>query len=517
MPLVEEILEELAGTQYFTSLDLTAGYHQIRMQESEEYKTAFKTHQGHYQFRVMPFGLTNAPATFQCAMNSILAPFLRKFTMVFLDDILVYSASWAEHLQHLRLVFSVLRKHQFFLKRSKCVFGKTELSYLGHIISQQGVAADPSKTEAMKKWPTPTSISELRGFLGLTGYYRRFVKNYGIIAKPLTRLLQQKLFVWTPEAEEAFCTLKQAMITTPVLALPHFSEPFEVERDACAVGIGAVLMQNHKPVAYLSKALSTKNQSLSIYEKEFLALLLAVSKWRQYLQYTEFTVRTDHKALCFLEEQNLHSEWQKKAMAKLMGLQFRVVYKKGKENVAADALSRVGHLMVLQTVLQVQPLWIQDVLNSYTTDAEAQDLLAQLAVHSPNEKGFSLQQGVIRKDGLIWIAHNSALKTKLIAALHDSAVGGHSGGQATYHRLKRLFWWKGLKADVLEYVKQCDVCQHAKGERTHPPGLLQPLPIPQGAWQDLTMDFIEGLPKSEGCDTILVVVDRYTKYAHFFP
>lgn len=118
---------------------------------------------------------------------------------------------------------------------------------------------------------------------------------------------------------------------------------------------------------------------------------------------------------------------------------------------------------------------------------------------------------------MIWIAHNSALKTKLIAALHDSAVGGHSGGQATYHRLKRLFWWKGLKADVLEYVKQCDVCQHAKGEKTHPHGLLQPLPIPQGAWQDLTMDFIEGLPKSEGCDTILVVVDRYTKYAHFPP
>jgi hypothetical protein len=345
VPLVEEILEELAGTQYFTSLDFTAGYHQIRMQESEEYKTAFKTHQGHYQFRVMPFGLTNAPATFQCAMNSILAPFLRKFVMVFLDDILVYSGSWAEHLHHLRLVFDILREHKFFLKRSKCAFGKTELSYLGHIISQQGVAADPSKTEAMQKWPTPSSVSELRGFLGLTGYYRRFVKNYGIIAKPLTTLLQQKFFRWTAEAETAFSTLKQAMVTTPVLALPHFSEPFEVETDACAVGIGAVLMQNHRPVAYLSKALSTKNQLLSIYEKEFLALLLAVSKWRQYLQHTEFTIKTDHQALSFLEEQTLHSEWQKKAMAKLMGLQFKVVYRKGKENVAADALSRVGHLM----------------------------------------------------------------------------------------------------------------------------------------------------------------------------
>jgi hypothetical protein len=225
-----------------------------------------------------------------------------------------------------------------------------------------------------------------------------------------------------------------------------------------------MLMQNHRLVAYLSKALNTKNQLLSIYEKEFLALLLAVSKWRQYLQHTEFTIKTDHKALSFLEEQTLHSEWQKKAMAKLMGLQFKVVYRKGKENVAADGLSKVGHLMSVQLVTQVQPLWIQDVINSYATNVFAQDLLAQLVVHSPNEYDFSLHQGVIRKEGLIWIAHNSALKTKLISALHDSAVEGHSGGQATYHRLKRLFWWKGLKEDVLDYVKQCDICQHAKGE-----------------------------------------------------
>jgi hypothetical protein len=188
MPIVEDILDELTRTQFFTSLDLSFGYHQIRMMESDEYKTTFKTHQGHYQFKVMSFGLTNAPITFQCVMNSISSLFLRKYVLVFIDDILIYSASWTDYLQHIILVLGQLREHKFFLKRTKCAFGKIELLYLGHIISQKGVATDPSKTEATSKRPTPTSVTELRGFLGLTGYHRRFVKHYGLIAKPLTNL-----------------------------------------------------------------------------------------------------------------------------------------------------------------------------------------------------------------------------------------------------------------------------------------------------------------------------------------
>jgi hypothetical protein len=223
LPIVDELLEELAGTKYFSKLDLRAGYHQIRMRPEDEEKTAFKTHHGHFQFRVMPFGLTNAPATFQCIMNSVFAPFLRKFVIVFLDDILVYSDSWEKHLQHLQLVLDKLRGAQFYAKLSKCSFGQTSIQYLGHIISDQGVATDPEKTSVMEQWPIPTTITELRGFLGLTGYYRKFVQNYGIITKPLTQLLAKKGFSWTEEATVAFLQLKKAMAQTPVLALLDFN------------------------------------------------------------------------------------------------------------------------------------------------------------------------------------------------------------------------------------------------------------------------------------------------------
>lgn len=355
MPIIEEILDELAGSKFFTKLDMRAGYHQVRMLPEDEHKTAFKTHQGHYQFKVMPFGLTNAPATFQCIMNHILQPFLRKFVLVFLDDILIYSATLEEHTQHLELVLEQLRKHQFFLKESKCSFAQASLEYLGHIISARGVATDSSKIAAMVNWPAPTTVTELRAFLGLTGYYRRFVKGYGQLTKPLTNLLKLKHFTWTQEAQMAFEKVKTTMTQTPVLGLPNFQDPFTVETDACQDGIGAVLMQHGKPIAYLSKALGEKHKALSIYEKEFLALIMAVERWRHYLQRQEFIIVTDHKSLAYLNEQNLHSELQRKAMTRLMGLQFKIVYRKGKENMAADALSRVAHLMALQAVSSVQP------------------------------------------------------------------------------------------------------------------------------------------------------------------
>ncbi|WVZ96210.1 LOW QUALITY PROTEIN: hypothetical protein U9M48_041877, partial [Paspalum notatum var. saurae] len=515
MPVIEEILEELGQAKYFTKLDMKSGYHQVRMASQDEYKTAFKTHHGHYQFKVMPFGLTNAPATFQCIMNEVLSPFLRKFVLVFLDDILIYSKSLEDHLKHLSLVLDKLKEHQFYLKHSKCSFGQTSMEYLGHVISEEGVAIDPQKTAAMVNWPRPTSMTELRAFLGLTGYYRRFVQHYGHLAKPLTQILWLKQFAWSDTAEKAFINLKQAMVQTPVLALPNFYLPFTIETDACDTGIGAVLMQNGRPVAYLSKAFGPSHSKYSIYEKEFLALIMAVDKWKQYLHYPEFIIRTDHKSLAYLMEQNLHSELQRKAMSRLMGLKFKILYNKGKDNVAADALSRVNHLMLLQAVSTVQPACIQKVLNSYTTDPKAQIMLTQLALANPNETGYSLDQGLIKYKGKIWLGNNSAIQTKVISAFHSTPIGGHSGINTTYYKVKNLFAWKGMKTQVEEFIKQCSVCQQAKHSLHHSFGLLQPLPIPSAAWHDISMDFIKGLPKSEGYNCILVVVDRLTKFAHF--
>jgi hypothetical protein len=446
MPIIDELLDELAGAKIFSKLDLRAGYHQIQMRAEDEAKTAFRTHQGHYQFKVMPFGLCNAPATFQCVMNSVLAPCLWRFVLVFMDDILVYSPSLDTHLEHLSTVLKLLREAKLFVKASKCSFACASLEYLGHIISAAGVATDPQKTKAMLDWPIPSTVTELRGFLGLTGYYHKFVRNYAIIARPLTLLLKKKSFIWSDRATEAFHALKLAMTTTPVLCLPDFSKQFVVETDACDSGIGAVLMQEHHPIAYLSKPLGATHLALSIYDKEFLALLMAIERWRPYLQRAEFLIRTDHHSLCYLDDQTLQSPLQRKAMARLMGLRFKISYKKGVDNGAADALSRVGHLMVIQQCSEVQPTWLQEVLNSYVTDSDVQRRLTALAVVLPDEHGYTLRDGIIRFHGRVWIGSNSTLQTKLITAFHSSPVGGHSGAHATYQRLKKLFAWTGMKS-----------------------------------------------------------------------
>jgi hypothetical protein len=258
IPTINELLDELYGTRWYSKLDLRSGYHQIRMAPEDVHKTAFRTHLGHYEFLVMPFGLCNAPSTFQNTVNTLFQQYLRQFVIVFFDDILVYSKTWEEHISHLETVFTCLLDNNFFLKDSKCTFAQESISYLGHVVSVNGVGPDKEKIEAMVQWPVSTTLKQLRGFLGLTGFYRELVKNYATIASPLTDLLKRDAFMWSPSAQIAFDALKKAMTEAPVLALPNFADEFTLETDASGTGMGAVLCQSGHPICYYSQKFCPK-------------------------------------------------------------------------------------------------------------------------------------------------------------------------------------------------------------------------------------------------------------------
>ncbi|KAM0053973.1 putative nucleotidyltransferase, Ribonuclease H [Helianthus debilis subsp. tardiflorus] len=515
IPLIEELLEELGGAEVFSKLDLRSGYHQIRMNEGDIHKTAFRTHQGLFEFLVLPFGLTNAPATFQGLMNAVFKKLLRKTVLIFFDDVLVYSKSMQQHVKDLGEVLQLFRDHQLYAKKSKCSFAGSKVEYLGHVISKEGVSTDSSKIEAVKNWPIPTTVKQLRGFLGLTGYYRRFVSAYGAIAKPLTNLLQKDAFIWSCEAQQAFEALKTAMIQAPVLALPDWSQEFIVETDASSKGLGAVLMQGKHPIAYVSKALSARQCALSVYEKELLAILLAVKHWHQYLILKHFTIRTDQKSLKHLLEQKITTPLQHTWLSKLMGYDYHIVYKKGVENNVADALSRVHSSAIFElSVSSYDPVLLTEIKGHWAKDVQAQELIQRLS-QGEQMKHMSWDGSLLTRKKKLWIGKDEELRRKILFLCHSSAVGGHSGIQPTLQRFKNMFYWKRADKDIKHWVKRCDVCLKAKYEAVSSPGLLNPLPVPQSVFTDISMDFISGLPKSGNKDVILVVVDRFTKYAHF--
>lgn len=516
IPLIEDLLDELGESKVYSKIDLRAGYHQVRMEVADIHKTAFKTHSGHFEYLVMPFGLTNAPATFQSLMNSVFKVFLRKFVLIFFDDILIYSNSLEDHVQHLELVFEVMRSNKLFAKMSKCAFAVDRVEYLGHFISAQGIATDPAKVKAVKDWPEPKTLKQLRGFLGLAGYYRRFVRHFGGIASPLHGLTKTDSFIWSPEAHIAFDKLKTTLCEAPVLALPLFDKLFVVETDACGQGIGAVLMQDNHPVAYISRQLKGKQLHLSIYEKELLAVIFAVRKWRHYLLPAHFIIKTDQRSLKYLLEQRLNTPIQQQWLPKLLEFDYEIQYKQGKENVVADALSRVEGSEILHMAMSVMECdLMKDIQNSYATDVLLQDIISALKSNPDAKKHYSWTQEVLRRKSKIVVPNKVELKNTILQWLHGSGVGGHSGRDATHQKVKGIFYWKGMSKDIQQFIRSCTVCQQCKSDHSVYPGLLQPLSVPDTIWSDVSMDFIDGLPLSAGKEVIMVVVDRLSKATHF--
>ncbi|KAH9667504.1 hypothetical protein KPL70_021062 [Citrus sinensis] len=524
VPTIDELFDELGGARIFSKLDLRAGYHQIRVHKRDTYKTAFHTYDGHYEFLVMPFGLTNAPSTFQATMNQLFASFLRKFVIVFFDDILVYSASLAEHVHHLEQVMSCLYTSQFYVKFSKCLFCQESIDYLGHIVSARGVHADPQKITAMVDWPLPKSVKRLRGFLGLTGYYRRFIQGYATIAAPLTELLCKEAFHWNLAATQAFQALKKALVEAPVLHLPNFALEFVIETDASNVGIGAVLMQAGHPLSYFSKKLGPRIRASSTYLKELYAIVAAVQKWRQYLLGRFFLIRTDHKSIKELFQQVIHTPEQQFYIRKLMGYQFRIDYKAGTFNKAADALSRIHRdnvteepkptTLCLSFVSQPSSELLTNLHKENCSLPDMKQLHQRYAAGSLSS-AFSVQEGFLIFRHRYYLSPNSSLKVVLLKEFHETPMAGHAGIKKTLVRLSSTFFWPKMREDVEQHVAACIVCQQIKYSTQAPAGLLQPLPVPSLVWDELTMDFITGLPLSRGFEAILVVVDRLSKSAHF--
>uniref|UniRef100_A0A2N9I8K8 Reverse transcriptase n=1 Tax=Fagus sylvatica TaxID=28930 RepID=A0A2N9I8K8_FAGSY len=477
IPRLDDMLDELHGSCIFAKIDLKSGYHQIKMKEGDEWKTAFKTKYGLYEWLVMPFGLTNAPSTFMRLMNHALRAFLGRFVVVYFDDILVYSKSLDQHIDHLHCVLAVLRKEKLYANLKKCSFCLDKVVFLGYVVSGKGIAVDEEKVKAIKEWPTPKSITEVRSFHGLAGFYRRFVKDFSTLAAPLTEIVKKSVgFKWGSEQDQAFIEIKERLCGAPLLALPNFSKTFEIECDASGIGIGAVLMQEKRPIAYFNEKLNGAALNYPAYDEELYALVRALETWQHYLWPKEFVIHTDHESLKHLKGQGKlnrrHAQW----MEFIETFPYVIKYKQGKENIVADALSRRYALI---STLNAKLLGFEYVKELYVNDDDFASVFA--ACEKAAFGKFYRLDGYLFRENRLCVP-NSSMRELLVREAHGGGLMSHFGVRKTLDVLHEHLFWPKMKRDVERVCSRCVTC----------------------------------LPRSrKGRDSIFVVVDRFSKMAHF--
>ncbi|XP_021975263.1 uncharacterized protein LOC110870386 [Helianthus annuus] len=470
---------------------------------------------------IMSFGLTNAPAAFMDLMNRVCRPMLDKSVIVFIDDILVYSRSKAAHARHLREVLETLRKEKLYAKFSKCAFWLREVQFLGHVINAEGVLVDPSKIDAVMKWVPPKSPTEIRSFLGLAGYYRRFIPDFSKIALPLTRMTRKKeKFVWGKEQEKAFRILKEKLSSPPVLTLPDGTEDLVVYSDASHQGLGCVLMQRGKVIAYASRQLKPHEVNYPTHDLELAAVVFALKIWRHYLYGARCTIYSDHKSLKYFFEQKDLNMRQRRWLELIKDYDCDILYHPGKANVVADALSRKEYpspLRVKSMKMVVTPRLLETIRESQRKSLGAEDLRKE-RLKGVIDKLEENSTGLKTRFGRIWIPRFCEVKAALLDEAHKSRYSVHPGATKMYRDLKTNYWWPGMKRDIVKYVAKCLTCSQVKAEHQKPYGESQPLGIPLWKWEELTMDLVTKLPRTKkGYDTIWVIVDRLTKSANFLP
>src|ERR1700737_3049128 len=467
----------------------------------------------------MPFGLTNAPATFMHLMQQTLRRFLDDFVIVFTDDILIYSKTLEDHTQHLRQVLQVLQEKQLYAKLSKCDFFKHEIGFLGHVINEHGIKMESSKVHAVTNWPIPTNVHELRSFLGLAGYYRRFVKDFSRIASPLTALLpKNQKYEWGADQDNAFTALKQAVSSAPILIIPDPQLPYTVATDASGYAIDAALCQDHgnglQPCAFLSRKMNDAKRNYPVHEQELLAIVHALREWRHYLLGNRITIITDHRSLQYLATQDKLSARQTRWSEFLQQFDYEIKYRPGKDNQVADSLSR-------RPDHTVAPIYHTSVeINSELLDtikAENNNDLATREIISKGHPTYRVTNGLVYTlDGKTYVLFSDAIRVQIMKEHQNTPLNGHLGEHKTLKRLSLYYYWPSMRKSIQQYIQQCQSCQANKASHQLPIGLLQSLDIPGKRWETVSMDLITKLPETtKGNDAVIVFVDKFSKMVHY--
>ncbi|SYW78921.1 uncharacterized protein UHO2_02933 [Ustilago hordei] len=580
LPLIEEQLFLLRKARIYTKLDLRAAYNLIQIAKGDEWKTAFGTQLGLYEYLVMPFGLANAPAHFQSFINDIFRDIIGIYVVVYLDDFLIFSDTEEAHVKHVTEVLTRLRSNRLFAKLSKCEFHTKTVEFLGYIIKPTGIEMDPEKVRTVKEWPMPESIHDIQRFLGFANFYRRFIAHFARIAKPLTALVKPierfKKFELPEEAQQAFHKLIQAFTSAGVLQHFDYHLPTRLETDASDFAIAGVLKQEHEgrwhPVAFYSRKMSSAEKNYEIHDKELLAVVACLTQWRHMLAGlpNQLVILTDHEALKYFKSQRRITGRQARWAILLADFDFILQYRPGDKGGEPDALTRrtdmqpageeqdhnvrqllpprvfketADHASLLVAPMismeSIASKGLKDLVKIFQPlDQELQEIHRKKPFELKDDLWYSGGRLVIPKvimPGRTNNRHSRSakevdgqslsvehLRFMVMTQCHDGITAGHVGRDATIKAAQRHYWWPNMTAWIADYVASCPVCARYKAPRHHPYGLLQPLATPDRPWGSISLDFIEGLPPSKKYDSktydsILVIVDRLTKFAILAP
>lgn len=520
LPFVNTILDRLRDGHFLSSIDIRAAYWQVKVREKDREKTAFTVPgRGLFQFVRMPFGLHNAPATWQRLIDQVVGVDLEPYCFVYLDDIVICTSDFDQHVEVLEKVFQRLLAAGLVINTEKCEFCRPQLRYLGFVVDELGLRVDPEKVTAILNLQQPRNQKEVRQFLGTCSWYRRFISDFSTRTAPLNKLLRKnQRFEWTDSADQAFMDIKQAIIDAPVLSCPDFEKPFELHTDSSGYGLGCVLMQtiegNPRVIAYASKTLNKAQRNYSATERECLAVVWGIEKFRPYLEGTHFTVVTDHSSLRWLcnlkDPQGRLARWA----VRLQPYDYEILHKKGKDHVLPDALSRsplpdkTSALMIDNPAEPSNDPWYEAMkLKVQNEPARFPDWKVQgnrLFKHQAAE--FDVANGwklVIPKEK----------RSSILKECHDDFTSGHQGDARTYHRVNDKYYWPQLRSDVKRYVQKCRICQQAKPAPGKPPGKMGLRHIPSRPWDMISTDLVGPLPRStRGFRYICMVSDVFTKY-----